>query len=194
MSYASVHGRCFPLLAIALFPLVLSQTGCSDSSSSSSSPPPVGDTPPDVMVGTFVDSPVSGLNYQGTDTPAGVTDEEGRFNYRSGENISFSIGDLSLGSAQGAAVLTPLSVTEGAASAQDPEVINKLILLQTLDADGDSNNGIQLTEAIRTEVAFNENAINFAQPPSDFRASLAPIMQALNEAGAFTDATHGPAA
>lgn len=193
MPNASVHSRCPPLLAIAILPLLLSQTGCSDSSSSSSSSsPPAGNTPPEVMTGTFVDSAVSGLDYQGTDTPAGLTDEQGQFNYRSGESISFSIGDLSLGSAPGAEVLTPLSVTTGATSAQDREVTNKLILLQTLDADGDSNNGIQISDAIRAEVSFNANIINFAQPPDDFRSSLEPIIQALNEASAFTDADPRP--
>lgn len=195
MSYASVPGRRSSLLAIALVPLLLSQTGCfggSSSSSSDSPPPPSGPTPPSVLTGTFVDSAVAGLDYSGADTPAGVTDGQGQFEYREGEVITFSIGELELGSAPGAEVLTPLSVTAGATSAQDEAVTNKLILLQTLDADGDLNNGIQITDAIRDEVSFSASAIDFNQPTTAFRTSLEPLITTLQEAGAFSDTDPRP--
>jgi para-nitrobenzyl esterase len=139
------------------------------------------------LTGTFIDSPVAGLNVVGSATAAGTTDASGQFRYLAGETLSFSIGNLALGSATGAAVLTPLSITAGATAATDQRVNNKLILLQTLDADGDLNNGIQITEAIRSLVSSNAASINFTQTPTAFRTSLAPLLTALNNAGVFSD-------
>lgn len=170
------------VLAVSLVPLLLA--GCFGGSSSSSKPR--------VLTGTFIDSAVSGLDYQGTDTAASTTDDQGQFQYRQGETISFSIGDLPLGSANGAEVLTPLSITEGAASATDQRVTNKLILLQSLDADGQLNNGIQLTDAIRDEVSQRAAQIDFDQSPSAFRTSLEPLLEALETTGAFSDTDPRP--
>ncbi|WP_052508802.1 carboxylesterase/lipase family protein [Pseudomonas saudimassiliensis] len=162
-------------------------TGCFDGSSSSDD-----DDGPRSQTGVFIDSAVAGLDYQGSRTAAAITDEQGRFSYRAGETISFAIGDLELGSAVGAATLTPLSITEGASAATDQRVTNKLILLQSLDADGNLNNGIQLTEAIRDEVSANAAAIEFDQPAGAFRTSLEPLLARLEEAGAFTDTDPRP--
>jgi para-nitrobenzyl esterase len=142
---------------------------------------------PTVLTGTFVDSPVAGLDYVGTATAAGTTTANGQFNYRAGERITFSIGNLALGAADGATVVTPLSATSGAAAATDQRVNNKLILLQTLDADGDLNNGIQITPAIRTVVSAQAASINFDQATTAFRTSLAPLLTALNTANVFSD-------
>lgn len=153
--------------------------GCFDGSSSSSRS--------DNRTGTFVDSPVSGLDYRGTRSPASSTDERGQFRYTRGETLSFSIGDLALGAAEGAEILTPQAITDGAESAEDQRVTNKLILLQTLDADGDLNNGIQITEQIRTEISSQAAGIHFDQPSADFRVSLEPLIAALEADGAFSD-------
>ncbi|MEH6498074.1 MAG: carboxylesterase family protein [Pseudoalteromonas distincta] len=165
-------------------PLFLALAGCFGGGGSGSSD---GDAP-GTNTGTFVDSPVAGLNYVGTTTAAGVTNEQGEFNYADSETLTFSIGDLELGSSVGAAVLTPLNVVEGAGSAEDQRVTNMLILLQTLDADGDLNNGIQITDAIREEVSFSANSILFDQPTAAFRTSLQTLMSNLEEQQAFSDA------
>jgi para-nitrobenzyl esterase len=140
-----------------------------------------------MLTGTFVDSPVAGLNVTGTGSGASLTNALGQYSYTAGETLSFSIGNLALGSASGAALLTPLSITGGAAAATDARVHNKLILLQTLDADGDLNNGIQITDGIRAVVSAQAAAINFDQPTTAFRTSLAPLLAALNAANVYTD-------
>ena len=181
------HLRFYPvLIGITFAPLFLALSGCLGGSSSSSR------SGPQVQTGTFVDSPVAGLDYQGSQTDAGQTDEQGQFNYREGETISFAIGDLELGSAVGADILTPLSITPEADSADDQRVVNMLILLQSLDADGDLNNGIQISEAIREHVSLNADSIYFDQSPADFRASLATLVDELQQAGAFTDTDPRP--
>jgi len=136
------------------------------------------------LTGTFLDSPVSGLNYA-TLSRLGLTDANGQFAYYAHETVSFSIGALSLGSGRGAEQMTPLSITAKAASAADQAVNNKLILLQTLDADGDLNNGIQITEAIRTIVSgsvFTDASFRGARTVRDAYGKLGP-------AGAITPKT-----
>ncbi|SFQ62382.1 para-nitrobenzyl esterase [Halopseudomonas formosensis] len=172
-------------LLFGALPLALMLSGCFDGSSSSSSRP-------QVQTGTFVDSPVAGLDYEGDRTRASRTDEAGRFEYRRGEALRFAIGELELGSATGAEVLTPLSITADATDAQDQRVTNKLILLQTLDADGDLNNGIQITDAIRSRVSAQAADIRFDQPPEQFRDSIAELIAALEADGAFTDTDPRP--
>src|SRR5690606_2605806 len=166
--------------------LLLPLAGCLDGSSDSD------DDEPRAHTGVFIDSAVTGLDYQGSRTPAGLTDEQGQFAYRQGETIRFAIGDLELGAAVGADMLTPLSITEGASAASDPRVVNKLILLQTLDADGQLNNGIQISEAIRDAVSQAAATIDFDQPSSNFRTSLAPLLATLEAAEAFSDTDPRP--
>lgn len=139
------------------------------------------------QTGVFIDSPVSGLNYTSAYRLSGVTNEAGQFRYYLGDTISFYIGTLELGSAPVAGTLTPLSITPGAVAASEQIVNNKLILLQSLDADGDLNNGIQLTAAIRAIVSAHAGSIIFDQSTTDFRTSLGPLMTALNTAGVFSD-------
>ncbi|RYF59426.1 MAG: hypothetical protein EOO27_09310 [Comamonadaceae bacterium] len=156
-------------------------------------PPPAPDTQPRLS-GTFAGGPVAGLNYTGSVSGARTTDAEGRFQYASGETVSFSIGALALGSAAGAESLSPLSLSEGAASPADPQVSNRLVLLQSLDADGDLNNGIQITDTIRDTVSKQAAAINFKQPSAAFRTSLAPVLAELEKAQAFSDLDPRPRA
>ncbi|HIQ53729.1 MAG TPA: hypothetical protein EYH51_10770, partial [Pseudomonas pachastrellae] len=141
----------------------------------------------DVLSGTFVDSPVAGLDYRGSQTAASKTGEGGEFSYRSGETLTFAIGNLVLGSAAGGQLLTPLDLVDGAAGADDQRVLNQLILLQSLDADGNLNNGILISPQIRDEVSLVAGTIEFDQSPSDFRAAIAGLIADLEAAGAFSD-------
>jgi len=151
------------------------------------------DTVDGPRTGTFGETPVAGLDVAGTTTAARRTDGAGSFQHAAGETVRFSIGALALGSAPGAPVVTARDVTGGAA-VSDRRVTNKLILLQTLDVDGNLNNGIEITDAIRTAVSDRAASIDFDQDPTAFRTSLAPLLSALNTAGLFTDLDPRPRA
>ena len=168
-------------LAASLPLILLSLTGCGGSSSSDPDPAPVSRT------GTFGSTAVSGLHYQSGDAATRTTDERGRFLYTGNQKVLFSIGDLSLGEAPGAENVTVLGISGGAASTNEPDVTNKLILLQTLDVDGDLNNGIQLTEQIQDAVSANAGDLDFEQPTADFTAALQNVVTSLESAGAFQD-------
>ncbi len=118
--------------------------------------------------GVFVDSPVSGLNYQ-TETQAGITGENGVFQYREGENIRFSIGDVVLGEAPAEALMTPLHLVDepiGEVGVEHPVVTNMARLLQSLDADANPENGIMITEDMVREVTGR--MIDFHQSVHEF--------------------------
>lgn len=183
MTHPQRQGARPAWLAAAVTPLLLALVACGGDSDNDNG----GSAGPATRTGTFVDSPVAGLDYAGTDGAAGVTNDAGQFQYQDGETLTFSLGDLPLGSAEGAQQLTPLTITEGADTAEDDSVSNKLVLLQTLDQDGDLNNGIQITDAIRTLASENAAGIDFDQPTDSFRTSLAPLMTALEDDALFTD-------
>lgn len=141
--------------------------------------------------GVFLDSPVAGLTYQTTfqnRTLTAQTTEDGVFNYDDNERVTFSIGSLVLGSAVGKSVITPLDLVPGAAGASDQRVVNMCVLLQTLDQDGNLNNGIQITPAI-ADLVSAAGAINFDQTTKAFAADagVVALLAALNAANVFTD-------
>jgi len=142
------------------------------------------------LYGTFEDSPVAGLGYE-TETLSGTTDGNGTFAYADDQTVTFSIGDLTIGAATGASALTPLDVIQGATDATDQRVNNLCVLLQTLDVDGDLNNGIQISTAIRDIVSGYAGTIDFDQATADFATSLAGLMSDLNNGGVFTDTYRG---
>lgn len=107
------------------------------------------------MVGIFVDSPVSGLEYE-TASQKGITDEDGTFKYQEGEIIIFSIGDVILGQGTAKETMTPIDLVNGATSTTDPTVTNICRLLLSLDIDGDPSNGIAITDVIRNEFEGRE--------------------------------------
>ena len=145
------------------------------------------DALPTPSTARFGATPVAGLDVQGTGTAAQRTGARGEFRHAAGETVRFSIGALALGSAVGAPTLDALGITAGATAVSDRRVTNKLVLLQTLDGDGDLNNGIQIGDTARGIVSGQAASIDFDQDTAPFRASLAPLLAALEQAGAFTD-------
>ncbi|MDP5029019.1 hypothetical protein [Paraglaciecola sp.] len=124
-----------------------------------------GDDNPTTAEGVFIDSPVQGLAYV-SGSISGMTDANGTFTYEVGAEVTFSIGDIVIGSAMGAATLTPLSLVEGALDETDPAVVNIATFLQTLDDDGDPENGITISEAQHSEAVGL--TVNFQLSTLDF--------------------------
>ncbi len=104
------------------------------------------DAPGAVQQGQFIDSIVIGLRYE-TSTTSGVTDTQGRFNYREGEIVRFFVGDVFLGEAVGQVIITPIELVDGATDESNTQVLNIVIFLQSIDDDGDESNGIKITDA-----------------------------------------------
>lgn len=94
-----------------------------------------------VLNGVMLDSPVEGLSYR-TETQQGTTDSNGKFNYQSGETVTFTLYGTEIGSALAASVNTPLDLLAKGTLAT--YTVNILRLIQSLDMDNNLDNGIKL--------------------------------------------------
>ena len=95
--------------------------------------------------GQFIDSAVEGLTYN-TATQSGETTSTGLFSYRSGETISFYIGNILIGTTSGKSVLSPIDLVSGG-DINNATVLNIARVLQTFDSDKNASNGITLVNA-----------------------------------------------
>lgn len=161
-------GDCGWFTSIVMAALLALIAGCSSSSSSD------GDSW--VQTGQFIDSAVEGVSYS-TATLSGVTDVDGNFAYLAGEVVSFYIGDILLGSAAGQDILTPLEFVPDAEDATHPEVTNILRFIQSLDEDGDPDNGITISELTITQAAGQE--LDFTLPTEDFESVANELLEVL---------------
>lgn len=96
-----------------------------------------------IQTGVFLDSAVSGAAYRTSSGLKGTTDAQGRFDYRAGDTVTFSVGGIDLPAAKAAAKVTPLDLV-GATHAGDPRALTIARLLQSVDDDGDPDNGIRI--------------------------------------------------
>ena len=100
------------------------------------------------QVGTFIDAPVAGLQFD-TSSGTSVTDGNGNFSYSTGETVTFHIGNLYLGSAVPSNnKITPLNLTGGTVDVGNASLVRILRVLQSLDSDGNLNNGIQIDPSV----------------------------------------------
>ena len=141
---------------------------------------------PVTLKGVFIDGPVGGINYA-TPTLRGVTRADGEFEYQAGETVTFSIGGLMLGSTAGKPVVTPLDIVSDAKNASDQRVVNISVILQTLDQDGNTANGILITDQTASFVTQYGKDINFNKPARifSFDPGFRNVMAELNNIDAF---------
>ncbi|MEF1206840.1 hypothetical protein [Photobacterium damselae] len=142
------------LLAV-LIPTTLVLTGCGGDSSDSNDNGSV--VPAGKIKATFVDKEVAGLKYHCTSGETGTTGSKGEFVVTEGTRCSFSINNLELGTTQitdlNKKAITPYDITKNG------NVKNIAALLQTLDSDGNPENGINLSD-LDTSVELPVSLLN----------------------------------
>jgi hypothetical protein len=99
--------------------------------------------------GVLIDSAVMGARYEST-SHSGLTDANGTFVYEVDEIISFYVGDILFGSTTGQSRVTPINFVANAVDASNPQVINIIRFLQTLDEDNNPDNGIVIPVIVST--------------------------------------------
>lgn len=132
-------------------------TACGSGSSSNSGPAdPVTDDGGSTnnSTGVFSDSPVAGIAYL-TDPSAqeGTTNAAGEYEYQEGDTVQFSVGNIEFPPVSAKGKVTPLDMGGDGADLSTPSVINILRFLQTLDDDGDPENGITVSEETATALS-----------------------------------------
>ncbi|MGI1679634.1 MAG: hypothetical protein K6L75_12915 [Cellvibrionaceae bacterium] len=164
-----------------LFLLVLvSISACNDSDSKKGNQPRA-DRPPEA--GSLMGGDAQGVRYK-TETQSGLTDGSGTFYYRRGESVTFSVGGIELGTAEGAEDISLFDFFNMEAPSTEralrkefentevtdfDRVINIGLLLTFLDKDNDTSNGLDLTgwdEVLVDEQYSFEN--NFYSREYDF--------------------------
>ena len=155
-------------------------------------PPPAGATTGATVDGVFRDALVQGLDYDDGGALAGTTGADGGFQYAQGNEVTFSIGGLTLGSLPGQPYMSPLHIV-GSASNLALRVNNRLRLLQMLDLDNNPENGIVISEAVRA-AAVNWTTPDFAVGYPEFAAAIQSIIADANAADGVTHTLPGDAA
>jgi len=152
--------------------------GCGGGGSNKSTQPPE-------LSGVFKAGNVIGLHYR-TPTRDGVTDAMGTFKYLAGESVTFSVGAIELGSAPGAATISPFTLAgltppttetalrrelDRASRTTSPFVraVNIDRFLLALDADHDPANGIDVRAK---SVALANASLDFNLPIASFDSKL----------------------
>ena len=110
---------------------------------------------PLIAEGYYIDSPIEGIDYK-CGTQSGTTDSEGMFLFDVGQNCLFSFLNISL------RLVEANELSDGVTIIEDNLDIARY--LQSLDNDGDANNGITITSAV---VKTLEDNLLYTMPFSD---------------------------
>lgn len=137
-----------------------------------------------VQTGLLIDSAVAGIYYETSPGGfSGKTASDGAYNYAIGDTVVFSIGALTFPAVAAKDVVTPLDM----ANTTDPEnrsALNIAALLQSLDSDGDLDNGIAINY---DKAAASAQAINFDVAYDAF-AALPAVINLVANSGSVTTA------
>ncbi len=164
--------RGLTLLATGSLCFLIGCGGGGGSSGNSNPDPNQNPQTSQTATGRFIDTAVEGLAYVSGDQ-AGTTDSDGTFTYEVGGNITFSVGAVEIGSVAGGDIITPVDLTGMGTNTTMPDTQNIVRFLLMLDRDGDSSNGISISNEVQT-MAKNWPQIDFAG--ADFEADMAPII------------------
>lgn len=147
--------------------------------------------------GSMIDSPVVGLTYT-TGATTAVTGAGGSYTCQAGDDVTFKIGSIVLGKSPCLPVITPVEIAtlgavraEGVSSfsggtaaelnaTQNNRMIRIAMLLQTMDSDGDTSNGITiaagaeviLQQILTSEEVTLQEALDSGAPDSDWSLAL----------------------
>lgn len=139
-------------------------TGCGSGGGSSTNPATS-------ITGIFLDDLVEGLNYSCSSGNSGITNANGEYTCNAGDNVTFNIADLTLGTiAAQTAPITPYSLF--------PNDINKAVdlarLLQTLNTKSTSG-VIELNSTLTSTLTF----ANIGLGTPSFQSSAETLLQPL---------------
>ncbi len=141
----------------------------------------------DSATGVLTDAAVQGVAFTTSSGLVGITDALGQFTYKpgdtasSGDTVSFTLGALALGSVPAASLVTPLELAGGNAD----KLQNLLVLLQSLDDDGDASNGIKIAPATAAAVT---TGVDLAQAAAAFASTANTGLTAAMAAGGISRA------
>jgi hypothetical protein len=173
---------CFLLTRLMPIFFAASLIGCGDFGASSSSNGGTERAQSGPATGRLLDSAVGGVAYAAS-SGDGITDSAGAFNYVHGDMVEFRLGSLSLGKIPGKAIVTPIELANDSAN----KLQNLLVLFQSLDSDGNPDNGISIPAAAASAVS---GSLDLESEPAVFVTS--PELQEATKAAGMTGAVSSP--
>ena len=132
-------------------------TGCNSSSDDTTSNNQTSDT----LQGRFIDAAVANIEYSCESGIEGKTDANGSFKYLQGDKVTFHIGKLKLGETKPLAnnqVVTPKDLTDN-----NKTLTLMLQVLQSLDKDNNTSNGITIPEDIVESLSSLEDNVDIKE-------------------------------
>lgn len=172
MHFEKIFSNMKSLWVLAALVSVLSACGGGSDSDDGDNGNDHEDETPHAASAVFVDAGVAGLSYSSA-SYQGTTNSVGAFEYAPGETTTFSYGGLVIGSVttpESSSVFTPLDLFE-TSNVNDQRVINMIVFLQSLDSDGNPNNGIYLNPVVPGS-GVDVSGLDFTNDSASFRSSL----------------------
>jgi len=161
----------FGLSVISTFLLSVGISGCGGGGSSSSS------NTATTTSGNFRDANVIGLEYK-SGAISGITDTNGSYTCEDGQNVTFSLGNVTLGTVPCGQLITPVElVTNG--SADNQTVVNIVKFLTMVDNDGNPSNGMTISQDVRT-LAKNWSNVDFTSTSFNTDTNVTTIVNDIN--------------
>ncbi len=118
--------------------------------------------------GVFLDSAVEGIKYKTSSGLEGYTNAEGKYQFKDGDTVEFLIGNVQLASAKAETLMTVFDLN-------NPDEV--AIFLQSLDTDGNPNNGIQISTTTFIKLKNANFTIDEVDPESkSFNDKYASLM------------------
>lgn len=148
-------------------------TGCSSGSSSDN-----GDGGTVTKTGVFLDAAVKGIAFSASPSGlSGTTNADGEFSYLDGDTVTFSVGNIALGSTAASGIVTPYNLASTidetdlpVGVSREDVALNLAIFLQTFDSDGNPDNGIDFDADVASAASDSSLQLNFQQPSDEFVA------------------------
>ena len=132
--------------------------------------------------GILTDAAIQGVAYTTSSGVTGVTGANGSYNYNPGDTVTFTLGAVTLATVTANGIISPFDLAAGNAD----KYRNLLVLVQSLDSDGNPNNGITIPAAAAAALPAG---LNLAQAvEATFAASIATAVTASGSGGVVTEA------
>lgn len=139
------------------------------------------DPAPMSEVGILRGSVIAGVSYHALNgplgAPSGTTTANGHFDFGVGDGVVFNIGPVALGTASLASrLLFSVDLRPAGVGAIANDALNLERFFMMLDTNNDLNDGLQISQSVRTAAMTNAWNVDFTLDAASFASSLATIV------------------
>ncbi len=148
-------------IALSTAAIALSMSGCGSSEATNA------EALQETQSGYFIDAAVAGAHYKTSSGIEGDTDAYGKFRYKEGDTVTFSLGKIILGEAtpKTDGEVTPQTLVVGDETVPDENqstaITLMLQMLQSLDSDKNVSNGITIDQKVIQALSKLDKEVHF---------------------------------